>query len=240
MLLFSFDQFQISRFTWDVIDANSYLLTEDGHGLLIDAIDSLELLEALSTLEDVSIILTHCHFDHICGLNQIRETVPNTTVYASRLCSENIGIKTKNLSSTANAFIAFYIANKQKHQQETGCAEAARNITPFVCAPADRPFDGETTMNWQEHTLKLLQCGGHTKDSLIAVMDGRYMFSGDTLLSIPTVTRFPSGSTTTFWEETVPQLKSMSVELVLPGHGEPGQLGDMLAINQVPERYQKA
>ena len=38
MLLFSFDQFQISRFTWDVIDANSYLLTEDGHGLLIDAI----------------------------------------------------------------------------------------------------------------------------------------------------------------------------------------------------------
>ena len=44
--------------------------------------------------------------------------------------------------------------------------------------------------------------------NLIAVVDNKFMFSGDTLLSIPTITRFRSGSTKLFWEEDIPKLKN--------------------------------
>ncbi len=238
MLPHIFNELHVRRYIWDVIDANSYLLTTDRHGLLIDAVDSPELIEAVSVLNDLTVILTHCHFDHICGLNLIRKTVPNTTVYSTTLCSENIGIKSKNLSSSANAFIAFYMAKKQENPEVLSDSKPKKNIDPFFCRPAEQEFEGETNLNWQGHKVKLVQCGGHSKDSLIAIMDDRYMFSGDTLLPIPTVTRFPSGSTAAFWEETVPMLQKIPAELVLPGHGEPGKLADMLAVNQRPSRQQ--
>lgn len=237
MLPHIFNELQVRRYIWDVIDANSYLLTTDRHGLLIDAVDSPELIHAVSVLDDLTVILTHCHFDHICGLNLIRKTVPNTTVCSTTLCSENIGKKSKNLSSSANAFIAFYMAKRQENSEVLSNNKSIKNIVPFICRPAEQTFEGETILNWQGHKVKLVQCGGHSKDSLIAILDDRYMFSGDTLLPIPTVTRFPSGSTAMFWEETFPKLMAMTVELVFPGHGEPGKLKDMLAGNQVPERY---
>ena len=41
------------------------------------------------------------------------------------------------------------------------------------------------------------------------------------------------------WEETIPKLRTLTVEVVFPGHGEPGKLEDMLAGNHAPERYKE-
>lgn len=228
---------QIQQFTWNVIDANSFLIVDDKHGLLIDAIDSQKLMDALAPLEKLSIILTHCHFDHICGLNRIRGMIPNTIVYATRKCSEKIGNPYKNLSSSGDAFWAFYKNKSLNDEEKKKEIERTHIIEPFACEPAEHTFEGETEIDWVGHTVRLLQCGGHSSDSLIAVLDNQYMFSGDTLLPIPTVTRFPSGSTSEFWKKTIPCLRGMSVELVFPGHGSSGNLEDMLAVNNEPERY---
>ena len=83
----------IKQFVWEAVDSNSWLLTEGGHGLLIDAVDSNELYTLISELESLTIILTHSHFDHIVGLNRIRDLKPDTTVIATELCSNNIGNK---------------------------------------------------------------------------------------------------------------------------------------------------
>lgn len=231
--------FQIQQYTWDIIDSNSYLITSGTSGLLIDAIDSPELVEALLPIEDLTVILTHCHFDHICGLNIIRERIPHTIVYSSCQCSDNITSSSRNLSSAGNAFVAFYLNQGMDDEQKIANIDKCHCIEPFCCAPADKCFEGETSFVWQGHMVSLSQVYGHSSDSLIAVIDGKYIFSGDTLLPIPTVTRFPSGSTARFWKETVPRLKEMPVECVFPGHGSPGKLTDMLAVNQVPERYKK-
>ena len=81
---------------------------------------------------------------------------------------------------------------------------------------------------------------GHTDDSIIAILDNKSIFSGDTILSIPTITRLPSGSTKDFWLKDIPFLNSLGgIETVYPGHGLPGKLEDMLAVNIMPERIKK-
>ena len=68
------------RYTWSVVDANAYFIKSGRKGLLVDAVCSGELYERLSEVDELSVILTHCHFDHICGLNRIRELVPASTM----------------------------------------------------------------------------------------------------------------------------------------------------------------
>ena len=218
----------IKQFVWEAVDSNSWLLTEGEHGLLIDAVDSNELYTSISELESLTIILTHSHFDHIVGLNQIRELKPDTTVIATELCSNNIGNKHRNMSSTADAFMTFYHEGENKDYK----------ILPIICEPADRTFDNAYTFDWCGHEVNIMAVHGHSDDGLIVEMDNRILFSGDTLLSIPTVTRFPRGNSKRFWLEDMQMLMDMEhIEYVYPGHGQKGNIGEMLKANKIPERY---
>ena len=95
------------------------------------------------------------------------------------------------------------------------------------------------TIDFEGHSVRLTRCYGHSNDSLIAVLDDRFMFSGDTILGIPTVTRFPKGSTRRFWKEDIPRLTELAdtIEKVYPGHGNPGRLIDMINNNVRPDMY---
>lgn len=63
---------------------NTYLLIENGHGVLIDpGFFNHELalkLKSLSSLD--AILLTHKHFDHIRGLDIISKMFPETKIYS--------------------------------------------------------------------------------------------------------------------------------------------------------------
>lgn len=211
---------QIKKFVWETADANSYFIAEGNNGLLIDAVDSEALYKELKKTDHLTIILTHSHFDHICGLNRIREIKPNVKVIGTEQCSINIGNKYKNMSSSANVYLSFY--NRSEH---------VKYIEPICCEPADRTFETEMYFKWCHHDILLFAVYGHSNDGLIMVLDGKYMFSGDTLLPVPTVTRFPGGNTCRFQNEDLPRLKEMKVEKVFPGHGLSGSLEEMLEIN---------
>ena len=215
---------EVKQFVWNLIDSNSWMIIEGKDGLLIDAIENEDLYRKTEELNSLTIVLTHAHFDHIVGLNRIKEIKPNATVIATKLCSEKLGSMQKNLSSIGDVCIMF------NHQMGT----VSHKVEPFVCAPADITFDNEYSFMWHGHQVELIAVHGHSVDGLLAVIDDKALFSGDTLLPIPTVTRFPSGNGKRFWVEDVPILQNMkSVEIVYPGHGEPGKLQDMLALNIV-------
>lgn len=212
----------IKQFTCNLVDSNSFLIVEENKGLLIDATDSDELYKAIEPLSKLTIILTHCHFDHIVGLNKIRELKPQSEVVATSLCSEYIGNSYKNMSSVANIFLMFY--NGQEIEEDL--------IKPTTCKPAEINFEDKLKFDWNGHNINLLAVHGHSSDGLIAILDDKYLFSGDTLLSIPTVTRFPNGSTRKFREEDIPLLKSLNPNLIVyPGHGASGSIGDLLRKN---------
>lgn len=214
----------VKKFSWDIIDSNAYLIETGQNGLLIDAIDSQPLYDAISELKDLTVILTHSHFDHICGLNAIREIVPGATVISTKKCSENIGNVYRNMSATANAYLSFY---------QNG-AKRDINIEPFVCKPASSVFEGKMTFEWNGMNLLLKACYGHSDDGLMALLNDEYLFTGDTLLPIPTVTRFRGGSRRRFLNEDIPYLESLSgsVKTVFPGHGYVGAMETMLDVNR--------
>ena len=220
---------EIKQFTWNYVNSNSWLIIENGNGVLVDAIDSNQLYSEISELNDLKVIITHSHFDHICGLNQVRKKRPDAKVISTHLCSEYMGNIYRNMSSSATAFMAFYNGS---HNIE---------IEPFTCKPSDITFNDIFEFQWNKRLFKLISYQGHSLDGLIVLVDDAIMFSGDTLLSIPTVTRFPNGSTNSFWKDDIPRLMNLPAGIVVyPGHGDPGTLSEMIAINIPPSLNTKS
>lgn len=214
---------RIRQYSWNIVDSNSWLITKDSHGLLIDAVENEGLFEEIKKLSDLTIILTHSHFDHIIGLNRIRELRPDATVVSTSKCSEYLGNIHRNMSSSATAYLKFYEGGRKDNIE----------IEPFSCKASDVTFENQLEYEWFGHNLSLKSIHGHSNDSLVAILDDRFLFSGDTLLNVPTITRFPSGSKKLFRDEDIPFLSSIyGIETVYPGHGRKGLLEDMLRVNE--------
>lgn len=218
----------VMQFTWDVLDSNSFVIEGDQSFLIIDPVDNEDLYAYAAQKQKAIILLTHAHFDHICGLNKLRSIMPKTKVITSLSCSNNIQDPKRNLSSIANPLMAFH-----EHRDEI-----RDEIEPFACRPADITYEGKMQMDWNGMKLKMAEFSGHSKDSSCFLLDGKFLFSGDTILPVPTVTRLPGGSTKAFWYEDIPRLQELqkTVSLVFPGHGMSGRLGEMIAVNERPQR----
>ena len=218
------DASKIMRFKWDIMDSNSWLIVENDKGLLFDPVDSDDLFSAISSLNELVIVLTHCHFDHISGLNRIRKMHINTCVIATSECSNRIRNPQTNLSKIANSLLAF---SKNSDKDEAA-------VSPFSCDAVDCIFDKKLDIFWNDHTLNLSEYNGHSKGSLCCVIDDVALITGDTLMPSPTVTRLPGGDTKRFWVEDIPRLKSLAgiIQRVYPGHGEQGDLEKMIRINE--------
>ncbi len=112
----------------------------------------------------------------------------------------------------ANAYISFH--NK---------TDSIKNIVEqFSCDKADETFEERSTYKWRDHLLTFQEMKGHSPDSLCCLLDGKYLFTGDTLLATPTITRFPGGSTKQFKNHDIPLLQKMliPIETLFPGHGD--------------------
>ena len=213
---------KVHRFVWDYLDANMYAVRARDELLIIDPMDTEEAWRFLDNQGgcSVSVLLTHEHFDHINGLNRLRSGW-NCTVYAQSQCSENIGSAIRNLSSVAGAIAEYSGIKIPKGIQ----------IPKYKCDPADITFEDELSFLWCGHRLEMFSTPGHSSGSACIVLDGKLLFSGDTLFRNPVVTRFPGGSTKQYEEITIPKLRELSgqIEYVFPGHGEGGTMDELLA-----------
>ena len=220
---------QINRFVWNVVDSNSWLIVEGKNGLLIDVVDNDSLFDRVRCLDSLTVILTHSHFDHISGLNRLREEKPESFVISTSLCSENIGDPRKNTSNIATAYLSFLEKTEKPNTA----------IEPFSCKPSDKVFTDNSVFDWCGHNVKLFSLHGHSSDSLAVIIDDQALFSGDELLSIPVITRLPGGSTEKYWTEDMPWFESIKndITLVFPGHGQPGKIEDMIKVNVMPEKF---
>lgn len=72
--------------------------------------------------------------------------------------------------------------------------------------------------NWYEHDVNLISLYGHLNDGLIGKLDSKYFFTGDTLLSVSTITRFSGENRKRFLGENLLMLKNIEgTETVYPG-----------------------
>ena len=143
------------------------------------------------------IILTHEHFDHCWGVNDMRNVYPNVKLVCSQICSEAIQDKKRNYSVF--------------HQQPG-----------FDLKPADIVLeDVNWVMNWNENQIRFVPAQGHSAAGIIIFID-KYVFTGDTLIKdIKTVTKLKTASKERLKDCLMMLEKEKGNKLIVcPGHGE--------------------
>lgn len=198
------------------IDERMYLIIENRKAMIIDPCVSAEALHNLEKeqIEQIFVLLTHEHYDHISGVNWLREHFEDVTVLCSKPCAEAIPNPHKNHAAYSSAL--YMDKQLDKKLEEYGWE------MDYSCY-ADNTFEGKMEFDWEGHHLYLIQTPGHSPGSICIIVDNKILFSGDSLVTgHPTITRLPGGSKKMYQEITIPFLKSLDSEmLVYPGHGEP-------------------
>ena len=183
------------------VDSNTYILSdsESENCLIIDPgnRDISKLVDYFSVIDKIplAILLTHEHFDHIYGVNELLKSYPDIKIYGSLKTIERIQNKRKNLS--------FYY-------DQVGYEILNANFEIIL--------DDSITINSFE--IKVLKTTGHTDSSLSYLVEKK-LFTGDFLIKDEsTITKLPSGNRLAFLSSFKKFKKIIDESIIFPGHGE--------------------
>lgn len=105
---------KIERFINSIFTSNSYIIySDDSHyAFVIDPGDSNVIIECLEKNKKKlkGILITHSHFDHIYGINDLQQRYPETNVYASYYAID--GMMSEKLNGSLYMEIPFVIIRK--------------------------------------------------------------------------------------------------------------------------------
>lgn len=216
-------EIHIERYVFEPLKSNMYLMEEENRALIVDPCILPEVYIGMRrrNIEFVDVILTHEHFDHISGVLMLKKNF-HTRIVANKGTSDKI-------SSPQNRIASRYAAAFIGKSPEI-LALVREQTKNQIVTEVDVIFEQEYDFMWGKHSLHLVTSPGHSVGSICIIMDGVYLFTGDSLIpDEPIITRFPGGNMKAYEEVTKPFLMSLSHELmVYPGHGESMKLGDML------------
>ena len=202
-----------------------YVLIENNSALIIDPNISQEAKDYLISekVNSIFMMLTHEHYDHISGVNWLKQNFSNCTVVCSEKCHQNMQSPLRNGSKYFKALFIDKDSNKR---------EEADKIIPIICM-GDIVFKKEKNMIWEGHNIILTETPGHSEGSICICIDDRFLFTGDSLLKdSPVITKMPGGSNKDYEEITLKYLNSIDDNvLVYPGHGATGMLKDFQYVN---------
>lgn len=185
------------------IDSNSFVIYVQGRisCAIIDpgTEDCLNLIAFIESkkLKPEYVFLTHEHFDHIWGVNKLKD-IYNCKIVCSNICSTRIIERKKNLS-------IFY------------------NQIGFETYPADTILEkGNELIKWNGIFCKFIVTEGHSEASVCILIDNK-LFTGDTIIKgKKTVTKLPGGSKPKLIV-SISNLDNIFLGkhiLIHPGHGE--------------------
>ena len=147
------------------------------------------------TLE--GIFLTHCHIDHIYGVNNITSAFPKANVFVARETGLK-GVKDIRLNLT-------------KFMEEPYVVETSNLV---------EVDEGDEIEIFEDTSLKVLKTDGHSPDSLSFLVDDM-LFTGDAYIpNVKVVTKLPGANKPQAMVslERILQLVSEKSLKVMPGH----------------------
>lgn len=202
-------------FSMEPIDSRMYCIVRNRRALVIDAVVSDKAIEFLkgNNLKDITILLTHEHIDHICGVNELRK-ITDCKVVCSSKCAEAICNNRKNGAVYFEGMYALRDINELEQIKNL-------KLSDYVCF-ADEIFVGETTFLWEEFVVRCIELPGHSMGGIGIIINDKYVFSGDNLIpNVPTITRLPGGSKKSYEEITKAFYDNLPYgSVIYPGHGE--------------------
>ncbi len=178
------------------LDTDCYIITDGTVGIVVDPGGDYDKIAAKlfeAGVKADAVLLTHGHFDHILALPRLK---------------------------TNGAAVYVHEADERMLRNEDNLADVM-GLPPIETVRPDVILRGDEDFYIGSFNIKVIHTPGHTKGSCCFDVDGKYLFSGDTLFcGSYGRTDFPSGSTT----ELVGSIKKLfSIEgdrIVYPGHGE--------------------
>ncbi len=219
---------EIHSFSFNPIDSRMYVVLPDksedfssAEALIVDPCNSkeAEALLAERGVRNIVVVLTHEHYDHISGVNRMRELFP-CTVVAHEKCAQAISDPGNNLSKY---FSVLFITRSPEERQVIQELDIQHYTTT-----ADEIFSFSRVIDFFGHEVLLRSIPGHSPGSIAVSIDGVCLFSGDSLLRTPVVLRKPLGNKAVYMGEALPYLLSFDDgTIVYPGHGECGTLCEM-------------
>lgn len=145
---------EIKKFDTGLIDSNIYLIKEGDRGILIDAGAPTTRID-IEGVAIEKIILTHCHFDHIYSMEQLKAAT------GAEVCIHELDAK--NITDSLRNGSAFF----------------GENIT---ASEADILLKDGDVIQFGEKQISIIHCPGHSPGG-IAIKIGNHLFTGDTLFA---------------------------------------------------------
>lgn len=182
------------------LGANNYLLTDGNEAVLVDCSEvKKEILQALEGKKLKYILLTHGHFDHVLGVNGMREkTGAKVLVYKDDIA---------RMEESANIMQTFGVQGVE---------------TPT----ADEYLTDGEIIKFGNTEIKVLHTPGHTEGCVCYLVDGK-LFSGDTLFRDSVGrTDLPGGNFKKLSDSVKNNLFNLDENTVVyPGHGPETTIG---------------
>lgn len=216
--LYKYKDRVIYKFIYPPVKSNMYIIPGNKDVLIIDPWQSDEAIEylKLNKFTNVTVILTHEHYDHISGVNELKKNFKCNVI-----ASNEAAIALQNPKKNLAAFIGCIFPDSVRVGK---WRELYKVDEEFSCT-ADESFSGKMDIICVGLHFELVETPGHSPGSICIKLDN-YVFTGDSLVGgKDIILRLPGSSKQRYKNITKPFLLSLSENtIVFPGHGMEGNI----------------
>ena len=158
--------------------------------------------------ENIDLILTHHHSDHVFGMRIFKEK--GARVIAHRGVEEQ-------LKDDKGYYKRFIIESSHMSPEE-----GDRIFGDVILSMPDQMIDQDTTLKIDDEEIQLLVTPGHVQDAICVYHPkSRTLFAGDTVYEgMNLTTRFGGPPQWKIWISQLERLKQLDIDTIVPGHGQ--------------------
>lgn len=187
----------VERIVNSFLQSNTFILSSDGENdvYIVDIGDVEPILNRLNGRKVAALLLTHAHYDHIYGINELLARFPECKVYGSN----------HTLSALKNDKLNFSYYYDKPLSYKQGNEQIVEN--------------GSRIILWKDTSIKAMITPGHTPGSTCYTSQYE-MFTGDAYIpNLTTVTKLKEGNKV-LAEKSVKIIKDSLTEgmRLYPGH----------------------
>jgi len=212
-------ELDVYRFRYEPVDSNMYFIPIGEAGFVFDPNISEELLPLFEKYgtRRIQIVLTHEHFDHTTGVEWLQGMME-----APVFCQERCACSISSEKGNNPKFVALVLKNKDREDGGHRYEDFMASLKHYILK-ADETFEERGRVAVGNVSFECYATPGHSPGSACYILEGKYLFTGDSLIrDTPTVLRFKTSNADTFESVTRPFLRSLDKNMtVFPGHGEP-------------------